>query len=94
VIALCICALIDGYVPGERLAGINLTRAANSSSLSRTNLPIFSDPTRLTSYGKNDPQQFHGYSKGPHHDAAIEIDIWVELSLDEVRIVQGGLLEP
>jgi hypothetical protein len=57
---LCICPLIDGYVPGERLAGINLPRAANSSGFSRTDLAIVSDPARHTSYGKNDRKHSNG----------------------------------
>jgi hypothetical protein len=62
---LCICPLIDGYVPGERLAGINLPRAANSSGFSRTDLAIVSDPARHTSYGKNDRKHFQRDTDGP-----------------------------
>ena len=33
-------------------------------------------------------------SDSAYHDTAVEINVWIELSLDEIGIVQGGLLEP
>ena len=86
--------MFDGYVRCERLAHINLPRTTDSSGFVLTDLAIICDPARHTSYGKHYREHFQRDSDGSHHDAAVEINIWVELSLDEVGIVQGGLLEP
>src|SRR5215471_13464490 len=87
------CALIDGNVGCKRLADVNLSRTANASAFGLTDLAIICDPTRHTSYSKHHGEHFHGDPDGAHHNTTVEINIGIELSLNEIRVTQGLLLE-
>jgi hypothetical protein len=85
--------LVNWHVGCQRLANINLSRTANASAFGLTDLMIICNPTRHSPYSKDYREHFQWDSEGAHHNTTVEINIWIELSFDEIRVAQGYLLE-
>ena len=51
------------------------------------------DPARQSPHGKQNRKHLHGNTQCAVDDAGVEVDIRIQSSLDEVRIVQGDFFQ-
>src|SRR6266446_2240862 len=86
-------SLFYGRIRCKRFADIDLAGPADASTLSLADLSIVGDPAGHTPYGKDHRKHFHRNPNRTHHDAAIEIHVWIKLSFDKIRVMQGCLLQ-
>src|SRR6516162_4962340 len=86
-------ALINWHVGCQRLTPINLSRTVNASTFGFTDLTIICNPTRHSSDSKHYREHFQWDPDGAQDNTTVEINIWIELSFDEIRLLQGRLLE-
>src|SRR5262249_2105902 len=74
-------------------SGVDLPWAANLLGRVGVHFHPVGDPARQTSDGEEDGEHVQRDAHRAVDDAAIEIDVWVELALDEVFVLEGSGFE-
>ena len=85
--------VLDREVMVEGGAGIDLARPVDTSLAVFHDFFVIGDPAGHASDGEHDSEHLDRDTNGAHDDAAVKVDIGIELALDEIGIAEGGLFE-
>src|SRR5512141_1583708 len=88
-----LAAFFDGHVSLLSRADVDLARAVDPAIRIFKHFAIICDPPRHAPNGENYRKHLQGYPDGPHNDPAVEIHVRIEFALDEIFIMQGGVLQ-
>src|SRR5690606_31674478 len=74
-------------------SGMYLSRAQDAAGRVVVLLLPLRDPARQAADGDADGEHARRNADAPQHDAAVEVDIGIELALDEIRVREGEFLQ-
>src|SRR5579885_3434870 len=88
-----LATLRHGHVVTPRMTGIELARAPDLLHRVFDHLVPLCDPADRPRDGEEDGEHRDREPHGAQDDAGIEIDIWVELAIDEIAVLERDALQ-